>query len=65
MADASLTKSPERKPVEWLEETIPVRDCYLTIGDIFETCRELSKINKDFGRHIISMLKAEEGLSEV
>ena len=63
MADDALVVNA-RKPVEWFEEAIPIRGCKLSLDDVTQLYRELSAINRNFGEHIISMLKREEGSTE-
>lgn len=48
----------------WYEERIAVRGCYLSLDEIKLFYRELSKINADFGRAIISDLEREKDLSD-
>lgn len=59
-----LTVIPERKPVEWFEEVIPVRGCHMSLESLRDVYRELSDINREFGKRIIADLQPNENMTE-
>lgn len=55
---------PDRKPVGWFEETIPVRGCKLSMGDVQAAYRELRTINRKFGEQVIASIPRESDLTD-
>ena len=55
---------PARKAIGWYEENIPARGCILSLDDVKQLYLELSEINRDFGKKIISKLDREPNLTD-
>jgi hypothetical protein len=63
VTEDALTVVPVREPVEWFEEIIPVRGCHMSLDGIKEVYRELSRINREFGKRIIADLERDENIT--
>lgn len=57
MLQDGLVVIPERKPIEFFEETIFIRGCRFSLMDIREFYLELSNINQEFGQGIVAELQ--------
>lgn len=64
MTRDAITAAPERKPVEWFEEVIPVRGCHVTQESVREVYRELSSINREFGQRVIADLERDVNMTD-
>ncbi|MEO0891784.1 MAG: hypothetical protein AAFY35_04245 [Pseudomonadota bacterium] len=62
--ESALTVPPQRKPVGWFEETIPVRGCRLSLEEIKTLYEELGSINRKYGKEIIATLPRDQEMSD-
>lgn len=53
-----------RQAIYWLEETIPVRGCKLSLDDIKDVYSELNAINRKFGEGVIATSPRPEGMND-
>lgn len=62
--ESALTVPPQRKPVVWYQETIPVRGCSIGLEEIKRLYVELSSINQKFGKEEIATLSRDPEMSD-
>lgn len=55
MSDISLGRS-DHSTIGWFEETRPIRGCKLSLDEVIDIYRELSRINQSFGDKVIATI---------